>query len=83
MPRAAVGTHQLTQRERQHDSTSALGAQEHEGDEQVVPDPQELEDRERGERRDGQRQDDLDEHLEMGRAVDAGGLEQVRAAAAR
>ena len=52
-------------------SWSLLGAEEDHGDEQVVPDPQELEDGEGGERREGQRQHDLDEDLEVAGAVDA------------
>ncbi len=41
--------------------------------EQVVPHPEELEDREGGERWEGQRQNDLDEDIEVARAIDAGG----------
>ena len=51
-------------------SLSSCGAEEHQRDEQVVPDPEELEDREGGERREAERQHDLDEDLEVGGAVD-------------
>ena len=57
--------------------TSLPGPEEHQRHEQVVPDPQELEDRERAERRDRQRQHDPDERLEVRRAVDRRRLEQV------
>ncbi len=51
--------------------------QEHLGDQQVVPGPQELEDREGGQRRERQRQDDLGEDLEIRGAVDLGVLDDV------
>ena len=45
--------------------------------EQVVPDPEELEDRERGDRGQPERQDQPEEDPELGRAVDPRRLEQV------
>ena len=46
-------------------------------DEQVVPDPEELEDRERRDRGQPERKDQPREDPELGRAVDARGLDQV------
>ena len=48
-----------------------------ERDEQVVPRPEELEDRERGDRRQTERQDQPEEDPRLGGAVDAGRLEDV------
>ena len=52
-------------------------AEEDHGDQQVVPDPEELENGEGGQRREGERQDDLDENLEIAGAVDAGGFDDL------
>ena len=50
---------------------------EHEPDQQVVPDPQELEDRQRRDRREADRDHDGPEDLPFGRTVDPCGLEQL------
>ena len=52
-------------------------ARHHERDEQVVPRPEELEDRERRNRRQAERQDQLQEDADLRRAVDARRLEDV------
>ena len=49
---------------------SGRRAEEDQRDQVVVPDPQELEDRERGQRRHRQRQDQAREEREVGGAVD-------------
>ena len=76
MPLLAPAAHQAAQLEG-HDRALLGGTEEHEGHEQVVPDPQELEDGEGRQRRHGQRQHDPGEHLEVRGAVDAGRLEEV------
>ena len=53
------------------------GAEEHQRDEQVVPDPEELEDRERRERRHRHRQDQPPERREVAGAVDLGRLDDL------
>ena len=55
---------ELAQRHRE-DAVLTGPAQEHVGDQQVVPDPQELEDRERGERGNRQRHDQSPEDREV------------------
>src|SRR5581483_3935778 len=50
---------------------------EGERDEQVVPRPEELEDRERGDRGQPEREDQPEEDAQLGRAVDPRGLEDV------
>jgi hypothetical protein len=54
-----------------------LAAEEHHGHKQVVPHPQELEDREGGQRRERQRQDDAAENLEIVGAVDLRRLDEI------
>lgn len=52
-------------------------AQEDQGNQQVVPNPQELEDRQRGNRRGDQREDHLGEYLPVIGTIKVGRLEQV------
>jgi hypothetical protein len=52
-------------------------AEEDQSDQQVVPGPEELEDGERGQRRNGHRHDQPPECLEVGRAVDLGRLDDT------
>ena len=59
LPIAAAGAQQLDDLLGHHRGLAGCVDQEHHGHQQVVPGPQELEDRERGQRREGQRQDDL------------------------
>ena len=65
------------QQARRHDCDILVRAEERLSHEQVVPDPQELEDREGREGRRRQRQDEPGERLEVRGAVDVGGLEDV------
>ena len=65
---------EVRERDRQH-AVLAGAAEEHVGDEQVVPDPEELEDRERRERRHRQRDDEPPEDREVVGAVDLGRLD--------
>ena len=76
VPLATAVAVEHQQRRWQHPLLLA-GAQEDQRHQEVVPDPQELEDREGADGRDRQRQHESDEHLEMRRAVDGGRLEQV------
>ena len=77
MPRLASGAVQVVQRQRDHSHT-LLTAEEDQGDQKVVPDPEELEYGKRSEHRYRERHDQLGEDLEVGRPIDASRLHHRR-----
>src|SRR5262245_28593956 len=70
LPVAAARTEQIVELCRQ-DELIGVCAQEHHGDQKVVPHPEELKDREGGKNGKRKGQHDLHEYLEVARAVDA------------
>ena len=65
LPVAAPGAQKLDDLVRHHRGLAGCVDQEDLGDQKIVPGPQELEDRERRQRREAERQDDLGEDLEI------------------
>ena len=74
MPVLAFFTHHGSQRTGDH---PVFITQEHQGHQVIVPDPEELEDGKRGQRRDGQRQDQLLEDGEVRRAINEGRFQNI------